>query len=102
MIRSAGIEPHIIEYLKTPLQHQELAGIIREAGLTVRQAMRENEAIYVSLGLADPDLDDARLIDAILANPSLLNRPFVKTGMGTRLCRPVELVQEILPREGSD
>lgn len=97
MIRNAGIEPRIVEYLKTPPSRAELIGMIADAGLTVRQAIREKGTPYVELGLDDPALPDDALIDAMLANPILINRPFVITPLGTRLTRPSELVLEILP-----
>lgn len=97
MIRNAGIEPHVVEYLKTPPSRTELVGMITDAGLTVRQAIREKGTPYAELGLDDPTLADDLLIDAMLANPILINRPFVITPLGTRLARPSELVLDILP-----
>ncbi len=97
MIRNAGIEPRVVEYLKTPPTRSELAAMIKRAGLTVRQALREKGAPYLELGLDDPQLSDAALLDAMLAHPILINRPFVVTAKGARLCRPAEQVLEILP-----
>lgn len=97
MIRNAGIEPAIIEYLATPPDRETLQAMIRDAGLTVRQAMREKGTPYAELGLGDPALTDAQLLDAMLAHPILINRPFVVTERGTRLCRPSEVVLDILP-----
>ena len=97
MIRNAGIEPRVVEYLKTPPSRTELVGMIADAGLTVRQAIREKSTPYAELGLDDPALPDDALIDAMLANPILINRPFVITPLGTRLARPSELVLDILP-----
>jgi arsenate reductase len=97
MIRNAGIEPTVIEYLKTPPSRDELTKMIRDAGLTVRQAIREKGTPYDELGLADPALNDDQLLDAILKDPILINRPFVVTPLGTRLSRPSELVLDILP-----
>lgn len=97
MIRNAGIEPRVVEYLKTPPSRAELIGMIADAGLTVRQAIREKGTPYAELGLDDPALPDDALIDAMLANPILINRPFVITPLGTRLARPSELVLDILP-----
>ncbi len=97
MIRNAGIEPRVVEYLKTPPSRAELTGMIADAGLTVRQAIREKGTPYAELGLDDPALPDDALIDAMLANPILINRPFVITPLGTRLARPSELVLDILP-----
>ncbi|WP_342052137.1 MULTISPECIES: arsenate reductase (glutaredoxin) [unclassified Cupriavidus] len=97
MIRNAGIEPAIIEYLATPPDRETLQAMIRDAGLTVREAMREKGTPYAELGLGDPALTDAQLLDAMLAHPILINRPFVVTERGTRLCRPSEVVLDILP-----
>ncbi|ESJ21442.1 arsenate reductase [Cupriavidus sp. HPC(L)] len=97
MIRNAGIEPTVIEYLKTPPTRGELEGMIRQAGLSVREAIREKGTPYAELGLDDPSLTDDQLLDAMLANPILINRPFVVTELGVRLCRPSELVLDILP-----
>ena len=97
LIRNAGIEPTVVEYLKTPPAREKLAEMIRKAGLTVRQALREKGTPYHELGLADLSLDDDRLLDAMLAHPILINRPFVETPQGVRLCRPSEVVLDILP-----
>ncbi|MFS8974792.1 arsenate reductase (glutaredoxin) [Cupriavidus necator] len=97
MIRNAGIEPTVIEYLNTPPSRTELREMIRQAGLTVRQAIREKGTPYAELGLADPALTDDQLLDAMMAHPILINRPFVVTELGVRLCRPSELVLDILP-----
>ncbi|ACP23624.1 arsenate reductase (plasmid) [Sinorhizobium fredii NGR234] len=97
MIRNAGIEPTIIEYLDQAPSRDELARMIADAGLTVRQAIREKGTPYAELGLDDPGLADEQLIDAMLKNPILINRPFVVTPLGTRLCRPSEVVLDILP-----
>ena len=99
LIRHAGIEPTVIEYLKTPPSRKDLTRMIADAGLTVREAIREKGTPYADLGLDNPELSDAELIDAMLAHPILINRPFVITPMGTRLSRPSELVLEILPAE---
>lgn len=97
LIRNAGIEPTVVEYLKTPPARDELAELIRQAGLTVRQALREKGTPYHELGLDDPSLSDDRLLDAMLAHPILINRPFVVTPQGVRLCRPSEVVLDVLP-----
>lgn len=97
MIRNAGIEPHVIEYLKTPPSRSELTQMIADAGLAVRQAIREKGTPYTELGLDNPTLSDDALLDAMLENPILINRPFVVTPLGTRLARPSELVLDILP-----
>jgi len=97
MIRNAGIEPTVIEYLTSPPDRQTLQAMIRDAGLTVREAIRDKGTPYAELGLADPALTDDRLLDAMLAHPILINRPFVVTELGVRLCRPSEVVLDILP-----
>ncbi|MCA2408863.1 arsenate reductase (glutaredoxin) [Rhizobium leguminosarum bv. viciae 248] len=97
MIRNAGIEPDIIDYLGTPPSREELVRMIADAGLTVRDAIRQKDTPYAELGLDNPDLTDEQLLDAMLKDPILINRPFVVTPVGTRLSRPSELVLEILP-----
>ncbi|MCF1432274.1 arsenate reductase (glutaredoxin) [Agrobacterium vitis] len=97
MIRNAGIEPLVIEYLSNPPTRGELAKMIADAGLSVRDAIREKGTPYAQLGLDNPDLTDAQLLDAMLEHPILINRPFVITSLGTRLARPSERVLEILP-----
>ncbi|MHC1548770.1 arsenate reductase (glutaredoxin) [Phyllobacterium sp. K27] len=97
LIRNAGIEPTIIEYLKTPPSRNELKDMISKAGLTVREAIREKGTPYAELGLDDPSLTDEQLLDAMEAHPILINRPFVVTDRGVRLARPSELVLDILP-----
>lgn len=97
MIRNAGIEPSVIEYLALPPDRQTLQAMIRDAGLTVREAIREKGTPFAELGLGDPALTDGQLLDAMLAHPILINRPFVVTELGVRLCRPSELVLDILP-----
>ena len=96
LIRNAGVEPEVIEYLKTPPSRDTLSKMIEDAGLSVRQAIREKEKLFAELGLADATLTDEQLLDAMLAHPVLINRPFVVTPAGTRLCRPSELLLEIL------
>ena len=97
MIRNAGIEPTVVEYLKTPPTRDELKSMIAAAGLTVREAIREKGTPYAELGLDDPALSDGQLLDAMIKDPILINRPFVLTLLGARLCRPSETVLEILP-----
>ena len=97
LIRHAGIEPMIIDYLKTPPSRGQLRAMISAAGLTVRQAIRQKGTPYAELGLDDQGLSDEQLIDAMLAYPVLINRPFVVTPLGTRLSRPSEAVLDILP-----
>jgi arsenate reductase (glutaredoxin) len=97
LIRNAGIEPHIIEYLKCPPTRALLKDLIARAGLTVRQALREKGTPFQELGLGDPALSDDDLLDAVMAHPVLINRPFVVTPKGVRLCRPSDLVLDLLP-----
>lgn len=97
LIRNAGIEPQVIDYLKTPPARDVLLGMIADAGLSVRQAIREKGTPFHELGLDDPAVSDDALIDAMLAQPVLINRPFVVTPLGTRLARPSEAVLDILP-----
>ncbi|MEA3090357.1 MAG: hypothetical protein QOJ04_1699 [Caballeronia sp.] len=97
LICNAGIEPDVVEYLKTPPSRDTLSSVIEDAGLSVRQAIREKEKLFTELGLADASLTDEQLLDAMLTHPVLINRPFVVTPAGTRLCRPSELLLEILP-----
>ncbi|QSZ60454.1 arsenate reductase (glutaredoxin) [Rhizobium sp. ZX09] len=97
LIRHAGIEPTVIEYLKEPPSRDQLASMIADAGLSVREAIREKGTPYGDLGLNDPGLSDAQLLDTMLEHPILINRPFVVTQTGTRLCRPSEVVLDILP-----
>ena len=99
LIRHAGIEPTVIEYLKTPPSKEDLAKMIADAGLSVREAIREKGTPYEELGLADPALSDDQLLDAMIATPILINRSLVVTEMGTRLCRPSEVVLDILPSD---
>lgn len=97
LIRAAGIEPTVIEYLREPPTRENLARMIADAGLTVREAMREKGTPYAELGLDNPDLTDDQLLDAMMETPILINRPFVVTPLGTRLARPSEVVLDILP-----
>lgn len=97
LIRNAGIEPTVIEYLKNPPDRDTLIDLIQRAGLSVRGAVREKGTPYLELGLDNPATTDEQLIDAMLAHPILINRPFVVTSRGVRLCRPSELVLDILP-----
>jgi len=97
MIRNAGIEPTVVEYLKTPPTRDRLVRMIADAGLTVREAIREKGTPYAELGLDNPALTDDQLLDAMLKDPILINRPFVVTPLGTRLARPSEIVLDILP-----
>ena len=97
LIRNAGIEPTIVDYLANPPSKAELKAMIEAAGLSVRAALREKGSPYAELGLDDPAVSDDALLDHMVAQPILINRPFVKTPLGTRLCRPAERVLDILP-----
>ena len=103
LIRNAGIEPLVIEYLKQPPDRDTLVGLIASSGLSVRNAMRQKGTPYAELGLDVPSATDDELLDAMLAHPILINRPFVVTPVGVRLCRPSELVLDILsePQRGA-
>jgi len=97
MIRNSGEEPTVIEYLHHPPSREQLVKMIEDAGLTVRDAIRQKGTPYAELGLDDTSLTVDQLLDAMLVDPILINRPFVVTTEGTRLCRPSELVLDILP-----
>ena len=97
LIRNAGIEPEVIEYLHNPPTRARLLELIAATGLTVRQVLRTNVPPYEELKLSDPTLTDAQLLDAVMLHPILINRPLVVTDKGVRLCRPAERVLEILP-----
>ena len=98
MIRNAGLEPHVIEYLKTPPSRALLESLIHRAGMTPRALLREKGTPYGDLGLADETLSDATLIDAMMAHPILINRPLVVSPLGVKLCRPSEEVLDLLPQ----
>ncbi|MFM9901188.1 MAG: arsenate reductase (glutaredoxin) [Polaromonas sp.] len=97
LIRNSGDEPEVVEYLKTPPTRATLVGLITELGLPVREVLRQKGTPYDELGLGDTSVSDDALIDGIVAYPILMNRPIVVTPLGTRLCRPSELVLDILP-----
>ncbi|MDT9600750.1 arsenate reductase (glutaredoxin) [Sphingosinicella rhizophila] len=97
MIRNAGIEPHIVEYLKTPPSRPLLEQLMRRAGITPRDLLRRKGTPYSDLGLDDPGLTDGHLIDAMMDHPILINRPLVVSPLGVRLCRPSEEVLDLLP-----
>lgn len=99
MIRSAGIEPHVVEYLKTAPSRTMLRQLVERMGLSVRDILREKGTPFAELGLHDPSLTDDQLFDAIEAHPILINRPIVVTSKGVRLCRPSEAVLDLLPRQ---
>ena len=97
MIRNAGIEPHVVEYLKTLPNRTLIKRMLARAGITVRAALRETGTPFAELGLGDPALTDEELLDAVEAHPVLLNRPLVVSPKGVRLCRPSEAVLDLLP-----
>jgi arsenate reductase len=99
LIRNAGIEPHVIEYLKTPPSRAMLKGLIDRMGVPIRAVIREKGTPYAELGLADPSLSDEQLLDAMIAHPILINRPIVVTPLGVKLCRPSEAVLDLLPED---
>ncbi|WP_294253331.1 arsenate reductase (glutaredoxin) [uncultured Sphingomonas sp.] len=97
MIRNAGIEPHVVEYLKTPPSRAMLVDLIERAGISPRDLLREKGTPYAELGLGDTALSDAALVDAMMAHPILINRPLVVSPLGVKLCRPSEAVLDLLP-----
>lgn len=97
LIRHAGLEPEVIEYLKTPPSKEQLRQLLVEMNMTVRQVLREKGSPYGELGLADPTWSDEALLDFIQQHPILMNRPIVRTRLGTKLCRPSEAVLDLLP-----
>jgi len=97
LIRNAWIEPHVVEYLKTPPARALLKQLIERMGASVRSVLREKGTPYAELGLSDPSLTDDQLLDAMMAHPILINRPIVVSALGVKLCRPSETVLDILP-----
>lgn len=97
LIRNAGVEPHVIDYLKCPPARALLAQLIARMGIPVRALLREKGTPYAELGLGDPALSDDQLLDAMMAHPILINRPIVVSPLGVRLCRPSEQVLDLLP-----
>ena len=97
LIRNSGVEPQIVEYLKTPPSREELVVLLHLMGLTPRELLREKGTPFQELGLGDPAKTDAELLDAMMAHPILINRPIVVTPLGAKLCRPSEVVLDILP-----
>ena len=97
LIRNSGVEPQVVEYLKTPPSRDELADLIRRMGVPVRDVLRREGTPFDDLGLDDPSLTDDRLLDAMVAHPILINRSIVVTPLGVKLCRPSEGVLDILP-----
>ncbi|WP_282949178.1 MULTISPECIES: arsenate reductase (glutaredoxin) [unclassified Sphingopyxis] len=96
MIRNAGIEPHVVEYLKTPPSRPMLVQLIERAGISPRDLLREKGTPFTELGLGDESIDDDALIDAMMAHPILINRPLVVSPLGVKLCRPSEAVLDLL------
>jgi len=99
LIRNAGIEPHVVEYLKTPPARALLVELIARAGIAPRDLLREKGTPYAELGLDDPALSDDALVDAMMAHPILINRPLVVSPLGVKLCRPSEAVLDLLPAQ---
>jgi arsenate reductase len=97
MIRNSGVEPRIVKYLKTPPSREQLVELMRQMDIPVRDLIRQKGTPYYELGLDDPKLSDDELIDQMIAHPILINRPIVITPKGAKLCRPSELVLDILP-----
>lgn len=98
MIRNSGVEPQVIEYLKTPPSRKELMALVAAMGLSLRDVLRQKGTPFDELGLSNPALTDEQLLDHIEQHPILIQRPIVKTPLGVRLCRPSELVLDILPQ----
>ncbi|KQN90255.1 arsenate reductase [Sphingomonas sp. Leaf231] len=97
LIRNAGVEPHVVEYLKTPPSRALLVELIDRAGITPRDLLREKGTPYTELGLGDTSLSDDVLVNAMMAHPILINRPLVVSPLGVKLCRPSEAVLDLLP-----
>ncbi|WP_432769181.1 MAG: arsenate reductase (glutaredoxin) [Sphingopyxis sp.] len=97
LIRNAGIEPHVVEYLKTPPTRALLEQLIARSGMRVRDLLREKGTPFAELNLGDESLSDEALIDAMIAHPVLINRPLVVSPLGVKLCRPSEAVLDLLP-----
>ena len=100
LVRHLGIEPHVVEYLKTPPSRAMILGLVERMGVPLRSLLREKGTPFAELGLGDPKLTDNQLLDAIKAHPVLLNRPIVVSPLGVKLCRPSEVVLDLLPPEG--
>ena len=99
LIRNAGIEPHVVEYLKTPPSRALLVELIERAGIAPRDLLREKGTPFAELGLGDANLSDDALVDAMMAHPILINRPLVVSPLGVKLCRPSEAVLDLLPAQ---
>ena len=102
LIRNAGIEPHVIEYLKCPSSRPLLQALIARMGISVRDLVRVKGTPYHDLGLDDPSITDDQLLDAMIAHPILINRPIVVTPLGVKLCRPSEAVFELVVDNGGN
>ena len=102
MIRHAGVEPHVVEYLKTPPARALLRQLVARMGLSVRDLLREKGTPYQELGLGNEALTEDQLLDAMMAHPMLINRPIVVTPKGVKLCRPSELVLDLLPAQSGE
>ncbi|MET4682632.1 arsenate reductase (glutaredoxin) [Brevundimonas faecalis] len=100
LIRHIGIEPHVVEYLKTPPSRAMILGLVQRIGVSLRNLLREKGTPFAELGLGDPDLTDDQILDAIDAHPVLLNRPIIVSPLGVKLCRPSEAVLDLLPPDG--
>ncbi|MBO9515929.1 MAG: arsenate reductase (glutaredoxin) [Variovorax sp.] len=98
LIREHGIEPQVVEYLKTPPGKAKLRSLVQAMGVPVREVLRQKGTPYDELGLGDPKWTDEQLLDFMVEHPILMNRPIVETPLGTRLCRPAELVLDLLPK----
>ena len=96
ILRESGADPRVIEYLQTPPSRDELKRIYERAGISPREGLRSKEALAQELGLTRPDVSDDEILDAMMEHPILINRPLVETAKGARLCRPQDLVREIL------
>jgi arsenate reductase len=99
LIRNAGIEPHVVEYLKTPPSRTLLVELIDRAGISPRDLLREKGTPFTELGLDNASLSDEALVDAMMAHPILINRPLVVSPIGVKLCRPSEAVLDLLPND---
>ena len=98
LLRASGLEPTVVEYLKTPPSRDTLQALVAALGGSARTVLRAKGDLYEAMGLADPKWSDAQLIDFMLQHPAMINRPIVVTPLGTRLCRPADTVREILPK----
>jgi arsenate reductase (glutaredoxin) len=98
LIRNSGVEPEVVEYLKTPPSRDKLIALVAQLGIPVRELLRQKGTPYDELQLGNPSLSDDALLDAMVVHPMLMNRPIVVTPLGTRLCRPSEAVLDILPQ----